>query len=64
MPSIEIIISPAGESQVQTKGFTGAACRAGGQFLERALGPTSHEQLTSEFYQAEVSLETAEIERR
>ena len=63
MPSIEIIVSPAGQSQVQTQGFAGANCRAGSQVLERALGQTTHEQLTPEFYQATVSTETTETER-
>ncbi len=62
MPSIEIIVSPAGQSQVQTKGFEGAACRTGSQFIERALGLTTNEQVTSEFYQARVSSETTETE--
>jgi len=38
MPWIEIIVSPSGQSQVQTKGFEGATYRAGSQFIERALG--------------------------
>ena len=62
MPWIEIIVSPAGESQVQTRGFEGATCRAGSQFVERALGQSSYEQLTSEFYQARIPSETTETE--
>ncbi len=63
MPSIEIIVSPTGQSQVQTQGFAGANCRAGSQFLERALGQTTHEQLTPEFYQPQISTDTREAER-
>ena len=62
MPSIEIIVSPTGHSQVQTKGFEGASCRAGSQFLEQALGRTTSEQLTSEFHQVQASAETTETE--
>lgn len=63
MPWIEIIISPAGQSQVQTKGFEGASCRGGSQFLERALGQTTGEQLTSEFHGVLLPQATSETER-
>ncbi len=63
MPWIEIIVSPAGQSQVQTKGFEGASCRAGSQFIEQALGLTTTDQLTSEFHQVPVSQLTSETER-
>ena len=33
---IEVIVSPTGETQVQTKGFTGASCRDASQWA--ALG--------------------------
>jgi hypothetical protein len=62
MPWIEIIVSPAGESQVLTKGFAGASCRSGSEFVERALGHASHEQVTAEFYQTLITCETAETE--
>lgn len=62
MPHIEIIVSPAGQSQVQTKGFEGASCRAASQFLERALGQATSEQLTSEFHEVPESLQTSETE--
>ena len=47
---IEVIISPTGEASVQTKGFTGSSCRDASRFLEEALGVSTGEQLTSEFY--------------
>ena len=50
MKTIEILVSPKGEPQVQTKGFTGASCREASKFIEAALGQRQHEQLTSEFY--------------
>jgi hypothetical protein len=49
--TIEIIVSPKGETKVETKGFTGGACREASRFLEQALGPRTGEQLTPEFYQ-------------
>ena len=63
MPSIEIIVSPTGQSQVQTRGFAGANCRTGSQFIERALGVATDEQCTPEFYQTPVSAETTTTER-
>lgn len=62
MPSIEIIVSPTGQTEVQTHGFQGTSCRAGSQFIERALGEPSQEQLTSEFYQVQVATEATETE--
>ena len=49
--TIEIIVSPQGESRVETKGFTGSECRQASQFIEQALGKQTHEQLTAEFHQ-------------
>jgi hypothetical protein len=50
MKTIEIIVTPNGQTSVQTKGFTGSECRQASEFIETALGRQSHEQLTSEFY--------------
>jgi len=52
MKIIEIVVSPTGATQVQTKGFAGAACRQASEFLEKALGKTAGEQFTSEFHQS------------
>ncbi len=49
--TIEIVVSPTGQTQVQTKGFTGSECRAASEFIEQALGQRTSEQLTSEFHQ-------------
>lgn len=51
MKTIEIIVSPTGQTRLQTKGFTGAACREASEFLEKSLGQRQSEQLTAEFYQ-------------
>ncbi len=48
---IEIIVSPAGETHVETKGFAGEACRKASKFIEEALGQRKSEQLTAEFHQ-------------
>ena len=49
--TIEITIDPKGEVTVQTKGFTGSGCKAASQFIEKALGTVTGEQLTAEFHQ-------------
>ena len=49
--TIEIVVSPNGQTQVKTKGFTGSECRQASQFIEQALGQRTSEQLTSEFHQ-------------
>ena len=51
MKTIEIIISPSGESRVETKGFAGNACRDASRFLESALGKATSESLTAEFHE-------------
>ena len=54
MRIIEIIVSPTGQSQVQTRGFQGSDCRQASRFLEQALGQRTSEQLTTEFHQSAV----------
>ena len=48
--TIEITVSPTGETTVQTKGFAGPGCRDASRFIERALGEATAERLTAEFY--------------
>ena len=52
---IRIIVSPKGETKIETRGFSGAECREASKFLEQALGQPVGEQLTSEFYQAQTT---------
>jgi hypothetical protein len=47
---IEVIVSPTGETKLQTKGFAGASCRDSSKFLEQALGLRTSEQLTAEYH--------------
>jgi hypothetical protein len=49
-PTIEVIVSPTGETRIQTKGFAGSSCRAATAALEHALGVRQAERLTAEFY--------------
>jgi hypothetical protein len=57
--SIEVLVSPKGETTIQTKGFAGAACREASRFLEQALGAGTSERLTAEFYQSEPARQVA-----
>jgi hypothetical protein len=49
--TIEIIITPAGETKLETKGFDGPFCRDASRFLEEALGQRTGETPTAEFHQ-------------
>jgi hypothetical protein len=55
MKRIEIIISPQGETRLETKGFFGAECQQASQFLEHALGQATASQRTSEYYQSQAA---------
>ena len=50
MKIIEILVSPKGETTVQTKGFTGSNCQEASKLIEQALGTKASEQMTPEFY--------------
>ena len=53
MKTIEITVSPTGQSRVETKGFVGGECREASRFVERALGTRSSETLTAGYYQGQ-----------
>jgi hypothetical protein len=57
---IEIIVQPDGQTRVETKGFTGSTCRDASRFIQEALGKTSGEQLTGEFYQTHAAQQNAQ----
>ncbi len=56
MKIIEIVVSPIGKTQIETKGFSGSECRDASRFIEEALGQSTDEKLTGEFY-AETSVD-------
>lgn len=47
---IEVIVSPTGETTVQTKGYAGSDCFQASKFIEEALGLKISDRPTSEFY--------------
>ena len=51
---IEIIVSPKGETKLETKGFAGAECQQASKFVEQALGAAAGERLTAEFHSSQV----------
>ena len=53
MKIIEITVGPKGETKVETRGFSGGACREASRFLEQALGARTAEALTAEFHQGQ-----------
>jgi hypothetical protein len=50
LKTIEIAVSPQGQTTVQTKGFTGGSCKEASKLIEQALGAKTAEQMTAEFY--------------
>ena len=53
--TIEVLVSPSGQTSIQTRGFAGDSCRHASKALEQALGLVEREQLTAEFHQASVN---------
>ncbi len=58
MKKIEIIISPTGETKIQTTGFTGSQCQQASRSLIDALGETTNRKLTSEYFQSSATQQT------
>ena len=48
---IEVVVSPQGETTVETKGYAGGDCLQASKFLEQALGIATADRKTTEFYQ-------------
>ena len=57
---IEVIVSPAGATKIETRGFAGQSCRDASRFIEEALGQRAGEQLTPEFHQPQTNQQTAQ----
>lgn len=49
-PTIEVLVSPTGETKIETRGFAGAACQQATKALEAALGLKRSEALTAEYH--------------
>ena len=55
MRIIEVVVSPKGETTVQTKGYAGADCLHASRFLEEALGTVSADTKTSDYFQTNLA---------
>ena len=53
MKRIEIIVDTEGNSQVETKGFSGSECVNASKLIETALGKQTSYVNTTEFYQGQ-----------
>lgn len=49
-PQIEILVTPTGETRIETHGFQGPTCREATKALEKVLGRKLAETLTTEFH--------------
>jgi hypothetical protein len=47
---IDVIVSPQGETTVQTRGYVGGDCLQASKFVEQALGIVASEHKTTEFF--------------
>ena len=54
MKSIEIVVSPIGEIQIEAVGFKGADCELATRFLEEALGSVKQKRKKPEFHQQNI----------
>jgi hypothetical protein len=50
MPTIDVLVSPTGETKIETRGFAGPACQQATKDLEAALGLKQSETLTAEYH--------------
>ena len=55
--SIEVVVDPAGEIQIEAVGFRGADCEKATAFLERALGRIERRRAKPERYAGAVQNE-------
>jgi hypothetical protein len=55
--TIEITVSPQGETRLETKGFAGASCQDASRFIESALGEKLSDRSTAERYQVSAGRE-------
>ena len=53
MQTIEVIISPTGETTVTANGIKGASCKDATAAIEKALGMVAQSTPTGEFYEVE-----------
>jgi hypothetical protein len=50
--TVEVVIQPGGQLQIEAHGFTGTGCEAATQFLEEALGSPGARKRKGEYYRS------------
>jgi Protein of unknown function (DUF2997) len=50
MKVIEVVVSPQGETTIQTRGFAGPECQQASKWIEQSLGAQVGEQKTPEYF--------------
>lgn len=54
---IELIVSPQGNTTIQTKGYVAGECLQASKFIEQALGISTSERKTADYYQTAQSVQ-------
>lgn len=49
---LKVTVSPKGETKLETVGFSGSSCQEASRNFERALGVSTDDQFTGEYYTA------------
>lgn len=49
--TIEVIVSPKGQTKITSRGYAGASCKDATRALEQALGVVESDRRTPEMYQ-------------
>ena len=62
-PTIEIVVSSAGEFTIEGVGFKGAGCEKATKFLEEALGVVSTKEKKPEFHQQATAQQQQQLGR-
>jgi len=60
---LEIVITPAGEVQVEVKGLKGKACLEPMKLFEETIGRVKTKRVTSEYYSPEPSTHIADQDK-
>lgn len=56
-PTIEVIVSPTGEIQIDALGFKGADCEQATRYLEEALGVVCYQVKKPEYHARNASID-------
>ena len=63
MSTVKVVISEKGETEVSVQGVCGEGCKALTEGIEKALGATTGDKRTREFFQKAQQAQTAKAGR-